>query len=505
MVSGIAGAETNNNIGVAGVSGCWDSSSGTRLMILKDGDQQPDVFLSSQAIEWAADNGAIVINMSTGYSSNSGVLQSAVNYATNLGVTIVASTGNNGGDTSNDKSIRYPAKYSNTIAVGATVEDDTRWIDTNVTWQGSAIGPELDLMAPGGAPIIWTTGLNSSYTLFGGTSASAPYVAGVAGLMKSVNPNLTPSQIRTILQNTADWESHMNSNEYGHGRLNAYEAVKYAMPKSNNHSFTSSQTLSNALFISGSSTIASGAMISVAEGTALIIEGSVNTFGTSSTIHVEGLLDIEESANISNVNIDVGANGMVMIREGASISNGAIEVASGGELVIREGATLSFGSGQGILSDGTISVSGSQASPVVMEASGSSYWDGVHLYGSSGGFHHLRIDGAVNGLSIYNSNNVGISNTEITGSQFHGMHFSSSNNVLMSDLNISQNGSVGIYVDGGDATISHGNIHDNGWEGVYANGGSFVQGPDVMSLEDNVSSSLRLGGSIPLEGLLLDF
>ena len=105
-VSGIIGAQTNNTIGVAGIAGCWDATSGTRLMILKDGNAVPTVSLTAEAIEWAADNGASVVNISTGYPDHSSILQSAVNYATNLGVTIVASAGNNGGNGSSNKSIR---------------------------------------------------------------------------------------------------------------------------------------------------------------------------------------------------------------------------------------------------------------------------------------------------------------------------------------------------------------------------------------------------------------
>ena len=230
-VAGIAGAETNNNEGVAGIAGPWSSSTGARLMILKDGDAIPQIELTSEAIEWAADNGAYVVNLSTGFPEsheNLDMLESAVNYAFGEGVVIVASAGNNGGQGSSDKSIRYPARYSNTIAVGATLEDDTRWETSG--YSGSAIGPELDIMAPGGAPIIWTTHLNGGYYKFGGTSASAPHVAGTVALMKSINPELSPSQIRNHIHNSADKTSGMGSQnfteEYGYGRLNVLQAIE---------------------------------------------------------------------------------------------------------------------------------------------------------------------------------------------------------------------------------------------------------------------------------------
>lgn len=550
-VAGIIAA-SHNNVGIAGLAPAIDIIP---VRIFGDRGQGVGDEDVSDAFDFAITNGAHIINNSWGadptdpdFFEVSGINQFINDHSDDH--LFIFSSGND----FNNNAIGYPGYLDGVFTVGAVDQSD------NVQ-SYSSTGSELNLVAPAGGlstetsvdgcfsgPILYSTitlegnvwtldqdgadgrnpgdtgtedhcrntynwsmpqGLptpgNGYSAHFGGTSAAAPQAAGVAALMLSINSNLTIPQIQTILENTADQVSGMGgqpfTNEYGHGRLNAYEAVKEAMPNQySSHSFTASATLPEFSRIKGSTSVSSGVTLTIASGEVIVIEGSMS--GTNSSLAVNGRLIIEESANISNVNIDVGANGMVIIREGASISNGDIDVASGGELVIQEGATLSFGSGQGIISDGTVSVSGSQANPVVLEASGGSYWDGVHMYGSSGGFNHVRIDGAVNGLGIYNSNNVGIINTEITGSQFYGIHLSSSNNVFMSYLDISQNGLVGIYVDGGDANISHGNIHENGREGVYANGGSFVQGPNVMSVKNNVSSSLRLGGSSYMQ---LDF
>jgi len=171
-------------------------------------------------------------------------LQSAINNAVNnYDVVIVCSAGNNGGNGSSDQSIRYPARYSNTIAVGASNENDQRW--TTSGYWGSAFGPELDIVAPGGVSTIWTTDISGSggydsfgdgnYTdSFGGTSASAPLVAGIAALLRSMDPSLSWTEVRDVLRNTADKVAGMSGQNftiyYGYGRINAYEALKSLPP-----------------------------------------------------------------------------------------------------------------------------------------------------------------------------------------------------------------------------------------------------------------------------------
>lgn len=239
-VAGIAGAHTNNGIGVAGVAGGWGGNPGTKLMNMRihHYDQEGGALSVAESITYAVENGANVINMSLAFTNNWPVLSTACSVAVyNYDCVLVAGAGNNGGDASSDKSIRYPAKYTTTIAVGATIQDDTRW-NTN-HWQGwgSAIGPELDLMAPGGESTTYTTdntgagGYSSGnyYDSFGGTSASAPVVAGVAALIRSLDQFLTWEQVRDILRYSAEKVDGMGgspfTNEYGYGRVNAFYAV----------------------------------------------------------------------------------------------------------------------------------------------------------------------------------------------------------------------------------------------------------------------------------------
>ncbi|MBC8395465.1 MAG: S8 family serine peptidase [Candidatus Marinimicrobia bacterium] len=225
LVAGVAGAQTHNYEngsyrGVAGVAGGWGTSSGVNLMIMRymsDPLYGPVGFVTSiaEGITYAAENGADVINISLGWYTFYPWFEEAVNIATNFyDLIIVAASHNDNG------SIRYPAKYDNTIAVGATDTNDIRHTYSNY-------GPQLDVVAPAGVP---TTDLNGGYeNSFGGTSCATPHVAGLAALIRSVNPNLQWDEVRDVIRNTADKVPAMGGQDfteyYGYGRINAFYAV----------------------------------------------------------------------------------------------------------------------------------------------------------------------------------------------------------------------------------------------------------------------------------------
>jgi subtilisin family serine protease len=228
-VAGIIGARTNNSIGVAGIAGGWGSTQGVSLMILKDGEDEPEISLTAQAVQWAADHGVRAINISSDWPSdepNLPVLQSAINYAVNTkDVVVVANAGNTGDDPNHN--VRLPAAWPNVIAVGQTDQNDLRK-------PTSSYSEALDVVAPGE---VYTTDIRGIagytsgdyYSSFPGTSASAPHVAGLAGLIRSVNSSLTWTQVHDIIFNSADKVPAMGgqewTEEYGWGRLNAYQAL----------------------------------------------------------------------------------------------------------------------------------------------------------------------------------------------------------------------------------------------------------------------------------------
>ncbi len=235
-VAGIAIATGNNDIGYAGMN--WNS----KIMVCKVLDDNNTGYYSdwADAIRYAVDNGADVINLSAGGNSASSYLEDAINYAYNNNVPVVVSTGNQ------NSAVQYPAKYVNTFAVGSTDADDTRSVpffwDTS---SGSNFGSEIDFVAPGNYIFGLKYDSNTNYnTYWGGTSQAAPQVTGLVSLLLSVNPSLTVDQIRTILEetsedqvgnpgeDTAGWDQY-----YGYGRVNAYKALTHGLLNNSRHDF----------------------------------------------------------------------------------------------------------------------------------------------------------------------------------------------------------------------------------------------------------------------------
>jgi thermitase len=232
--AGIAAALTNNAKGIVGTD--WEAI----IMPLKVENGEGEIYHSyiAEAIIFAANQGADVLSMSLG-GSGSSILSDACNYAwTTKGKILVASTGNT------NSSIIFPAAYSTTIAVGATNENDQRCeTDDWSGGQGSNYGPEIDVVAPGNN--IYTPDWSGSngytsgdyFSEFGGTSASCPFVAGIAALILSHNSSLTNTEIRDLIRNTAEDELGDSledtpgfDNYYGYGRVNLYYSLLGAAP-----------------------------------------------------------------------------------------------------------------------------------------------------------------------------------------------------------------------------------------------------------------------------------
>lgn len=212
MAAGVVGACSNNATGVAGVT--WTC----KLLPLKTADatgSSPYSCITS-AITYAADHGARVATVSLGGNASSITLQNAVTYAYQKGCLVVAAAGNQYAAT-----VVYPAACDNAIAVGATDSSDAWYSYSNY-------GSTLDISAPGYA---YTTALGGGYGAFGGTSAATPHVAGVAALLFSVNPSLTPDQVTAMLEQSADDINTPGWDQYtGFGRVNAFAALNTTPP-----------------------------------------------------------------------------------------------------------------------------------------------------------------------------------------------------------------------------------------------------------------------------------
>ncbi len=210
-VAGTVAAASNNRIGIAGVN--WAS----RLLPLTVVDDEDFATYSNiaAAIQYAADHGARVINVSIGGPASSVTLQNAVDYAWKKGAMLFASAMNDYAATPN-----YPAACARVVAVSATDSSDRLASFSNY-------GNWITLAAPG-TNILTTTG--GGYGYWSGTSFSSPIVAGVAALCLAVNPALTNADVISILEKTADDLGPAGrDNSFGWGRINAYRAVSAAL------------------------------------------------------------------------------------------------------------------------------------------------------------------------------------------------------------------------------------------------------------------------------------
>ncbi|MFQ6059534.1 MAG: S8 family serine peptidase, partial [Anaerolineae bacterium] len=220
QLAGIAAAEatTNNGMGMAGVS--W----GARIMPVKVLDNHAAGYWPpiSQGIRYAADNGAQIILMGFYGFDYSEELREAIDYAYSRGSFLVAPAGDCGqkwGRCPDDNPVTYPAAYGpHVVAVAATDEYDERaWFSEH--------GPYIDVAAPGWY-IYGTACSPKDYYGLHGTSRAAAYVAGLAALVLSVNPDLTPLQIETIIRRSAvDLGPSGRDDYYGDGRIDAPAAL----------------------------------------------------------------------------------------------------------------------------------------------------------------------------------------------------------------------------------------------------------------------------------------
>lgn len=235
-VAGTIGAVGNNAQGVAGVN--W--TVGIHGYCVASSQGISDTHILS-AIDSAKSKGVKVINMSLGGPDSSPALEDAFKNAPNI--TFVVSAGNcgrgagspqckNGSDSNKYFPAKYASSLDNVIAVAAT--------GPNNEWATySSYGSNVTVTAPGGNPsngssscrpdssdCIYSTWPGSQFENLAGTSMSAPHVTGVVAMMYSVNPNLTPAQVKQILSDTAiDLGPSGRDDKFGYGIVNLPAAL----------------------------------------------------------------------------------------------------------------------------------------------------------------------------------------------------------------------------------------------------------------------------------------
>jgi Subtilase family len=240
--AGIIGGRIDNGLGVAGLAGKC------RVMAIATNFADTQV---AEGLYFAADNGARVVSMSFGvYPSwmiwDFTIIEAALQYCQDKNVVLVAASGNE-----NQNVCRFPGTDPRTLCVGGSNRDDVRKAigDTSIeNFWGACFGPDVDVVAPC-LEIPTTDRLGASgysptdYDLrFNGTSSATPHVAALAGLVISINPALTHTDVRQIISETTDkinvpaytylptvgrpygtW-----NNDVGYGRINAERALLIA-------------------------------------------------------------------------------------------------------------------------------------------------------------------------------------------------------------------------------------------------------------------------------------
>jgi subtilisin family serine protease len=298
--AGIIGAVRNNSKGIAGVA------PNCKLMSISNSLAATTLSRERRAngMNWAWQNGAHVISNSWGSSVHHQVIDDAISNAVTQGrggkgCVVVFASGNN-----NASTVGYPASLSNVIAVGAISPCGQRKSPSSCDGEGwgSNYGSALDVVAPGvlvattdrqgnagynpNTPIHTSNGGNkitmdftdTDYTVwFNGTSAACPFVAGVAALVLSVNPNLSGQQVRNIIESTAqkvrtDLYSYSTTkpngtwnHQVGYGLVNAYAAVCLAsctaVTNFTNQTVNSSQTVTNCFINANNVTVTNNAKL----------------------------------------------------------------------------------------------------------------------------------------------------------------------------------------------------------------------------------------------------
>jgi type VII secretion-associated serine protease mycosin len=215
-VSGIIAAVAGNDKGIAG------AAPGVRILPVRVLGASGSGYRSDvlEGIIWAADQGADVINLSIGGSGGTSTYQSAISYAVDKGAVVVAAAGN---EAQRGNAPSYPAAFPEAIAVASTTSSGARSSFSNY-------GSYVDIAAPGSGVHSTTP---SGYESWSGTSMATPYVSAAAALVAARHPHLSPTQIRDLLERSADDLGDPGRDDYfGAGLVDPAGALSLAGPLS---------------------------------------------------------------------------------------------------------------------------------------------------------------------------------------------------------------------------------------------------------------------------------
>jgi subtilisin family serine protease len=194
-VAGVIAA-SNNNIGIVGAA--YDSKIIPLRAFDVGGTGESDDIAA--AIVYATIAGAKVINMSFGENFESSLMKSAIKFAHSNGAFLVSSSGNNNWDFPH-----YPSDYKEVLSIGGINEQSKKYSNGNY-------GNFLSVVAP--AQNVQTTDLNNGYRNVNGTSYAAPYVAALAALALELRPNLSNTDLRSLIETFAKSNDTLGWNKF---------------------------------------------------------------------------------------------------------------------------------------------------------------------------------------------------------------------------------------------------------------------------------------------------
>ena len=247
MIAGIIGAIPDNSIGITGIN--WNTNIVS--LNLYDNSNLPTTASFVEAVNYAENIGIKILNCSLNVNMTSNSCEEdegdicIYHCVLNFDGLVICSAGNENTDI-NTNNVRWLTSLDldNIIVVGASTENDTLWY-TDAKHASNYGSRRVDLFAPGA--MIYSTmsgdvcpsnhNSNSGYHVAdgyhrcNGTSFAAPYVVGVASLIKAKYPNLSPEQIKNRIMRSVDMCTAFYGKCVSGGRLNAYKAL-------HNHSFT---------------------------------------------------------------------------------------------------------------------------------------------------------------------------------------------------------------------------------------------------------------------------
>ena len=228
FVSGVIAAQANGK-GVVGIA------HRAKIIPIKITDKgRFSTAELANSVYKAVELGADVINMSLGVSSNLTTLNFAIKHAQNQGIIVVAASGNVTSYTQG--TLVYPAYNENVISVGNLAHSgDTYFISSQ-----SIANAGVTICAPGTS--VYSTHYGGTYGLGSGTSFACPYVAGIAALAKSIEPDITPAEFMQILKDTARKDvlnGAVRTNEYGYGIADAGAVVEEMIKRNESGGFIS--------------------------------------------------------------------------------------------------------------------------------------------------------------------------------------------------------------------------------------------------------------------------